>query len=91
MIFKKEQTTLESRLKPAMKLIKNLDRVEFDMLIQSMMSLYEGIEKLRVVDTWAVANPYSVEDKPTDDIDMADEVLKREAKKTRKKNGKVEK
>ena len=73
---------LGNKLRPAMRLIKNLDRREFDQLIQGMELLYEGIQEFKSSKDYD-DNPYAIK-VSSDDIDEADEALTQEMKKTKK-------
>lgn len=81
---------LGNKLRPAIRLIKNLDRREFDQLIQGMELLYEGIQEFKSPKDYDDNpskdyddNPYAIK-VSSDDIDEADEALTQEMKKTKK-------
>lgn len=75
---------LGNKLRPAMRLIKNLDRREFDQLIQGMELLYEGIQEFKSSKDSGY-DSYPIKADMVDDIDEADEVLAKEMKKGKKK------
>ena len=91
--MKTDDTTLGKKLKPALRLIKDLDRGEFEQLIDGMRLLFDGIQefKARAPRTEDIEyNPYAISkaviDKVLpDDIDEADEALTQEMKKTKKR------
>ena len=74
---------LGNKLRPAMRLIKNLNRREFDQLIQGMELLYEGIQEFKLSKDYD-GNLYTARVNE-DDIDEADEILAKERKKGKKK------
>lgn len=74
---------LGNKLRPAMRLIKNLNRREFDQLIQGMELLYEGIQEFKSSKDYD--NDLYTARVNEDDIDEADEVLTKETKKGKKK------
>ena len=74
---------LGNKLRPAMRLIKNLNRREFDQLIQGMELLYEGIQEFKSSKD-DDGNLYTAR-VSEDDIDEADEILAKETKKGKKK------
>lgn len=87
--MKTDDTILGKKLKPALRLIKDLDRREFNQLIAGMQLLFDGIQEFKTSSTDYNYNPYAISkaviDKVLpDDIDEADEALAQEMKKTKK-------
>lgn len=80
---KMKNNILGNKLRPAMRLIKNLNRREFDQLIQGMELLYEGIQEFKSSKDYD--DDLNTARVSEDDIDEADEVLTKETKKGKKK------
>lgn len=73
-IFKKKPADpVEARLKPAMDLMFDLDRAEFNRLIDGMKLLFDGLQRFRKVKT------IDEKENGDPDIDKADKVLTKES------------
>ena len=75
-IFKKKPADpVEARLKPAMDLMYDLDRAEFNRLIDGMKLLFDGLQRFRKVKTM------DEKENGDPDIDHAEKILAKETKK----------
>ena len=75
-IFKKKPADpVEARLKPAMDLMFDLDRAEFNRLIDGMKLLFDGLQRFRKVKTM------DEKENGDPDIDHIEKVLAKETKK----------
>lgn len=76
---KKEVDPVEQRLKPAVALMYDLDRAEFNRLIDGMKLLFDGIQRFRKVKT------IDEKENGDPDIDKIDRTLTKEREKKGKK------
>lgn len=74
---KKEIDALEQRLDIISDLTRDLERPEFNRLVDALKAMFEARQKLRQVKT--------VDEKEVEDIDGAEKILDEEVKKTKSK------